>query len=26
MVYDLSGNKTLEFDAGIAPNAILMNE
>jgi DNA-binding beta-propeller fold protein YncE len=26
MVYDLSGNKTLEFDAGIAPNAILINE
>jgi DNA-binding beta-propeller fold protein YncE len=26
IVYDLSGNKTLEFDAGIAPNAILINE
>jgi len=26
MVYDLSGNKTFEFDAGIAPNAVLINE
>ncbi len=26
IVYDLSGNKTLEFDAGIAPNAVLINE
>ena len=26
IVYDLSGNKTLEFDGGIAPNAVLINE
>jgi DNA-binding beta-propeller fold protein YncE len=26
MVYDLSGNKTLEFDAGIAPNSVLVSE
>jgi hypothetical protein len=26
IAYDLSGNKTLEFNAGIAPNAVLINE
>ena len=26
IAYDLSGNKVLEFDAGIAPNAVLFND